>query len=89
MNSCGNCTCEIEDVFEVKFVFETRENMNLFMSEFKKFTNQQNKKKETTMIQNKIKHFQKQFNIKTFNDAKNEYIEQLRKINNVLAKETK
>ena len=86
MDSCGKCTCEIEDVFEVKFVFETRENMNQFMRDLTKFTEQQNKKRELSMIHNKIKKFQKQFNIKTFNDAKYEYVEHLRKINNVKMK---
>ena len=83
MTSCENCSCEIEKVFEVKFVFETREGMNKFMRDLSKFTEQQNKKRELTMIHNKIKKFQKQFNIKTFSDAKYEYVEHLRKINNV------
>ena len=35
------------------------------------------------MIRDKVKQFQKQFDIKTFNEAKYEYVEHLKKINNV------
>ena len=89
MTSCENCSCEIEDVFEVKFVFETREGMNKFMKLFTIFSEKEmikNKRlNEEKMIRDKVKQFQKQFDIKTFNEAKYEYVEHLKKINKVLS----